>query len=79
MACRPGPRSASALAELSPDVKRRLNYRFKYFQDLEGTLLLPEGFVPSAVVVEMVPRGHSHPRPSRTFPWTVDMPAELAP
>jgi len=44
-------------------------YSFKYFQQLEGTILLPEAFEPSAIELAMRPKdGASSVR--REFTWT---------
>jgi hypothetical protein len=45
-----------------------MQYAFKYFQQLEGTILLPEDFEPSAIQISMKPRaGGSAVR--REFAW----------
>lgn len=46
-----------ALAELTDDKVKELPFRFKYFQELSGELVLPEGFVPRRVIVSVEPRG----------------------
>jgi hypothetical protein len=47
-----------------------LKLKFKYFQNIEGDVVLPEGFVPSRVVVEVVPNGGGAERIKRTFNWS---------
>ncbi len=60
-----------ALADLSPDGTDQLAYSFRYFQDFDHDVVLPTGFVPHRVNVEVSPRG----RPARTiresFDWDV--------
>jgi hypothetical protein len=41
------------LAELSPKGRRRRRFGFKYFQRFEGKLVLPAGFTPKAVTVQV--------------------------
>ena len=40
------------IKELSGGALDLLKLRFKYFQNIEGDIVLPEGFLPSRVVVE---------------------------
>lgn len=44
------------LAELTDNKLKELPFRFKYFQELAGELVLPEGFVPRRVIVTVEPR-----------------------
>lgn len=48
--------AAFGLAELSPDKKADLSFRFRYFQEIEGDWVLPEGFKPHTVRVTLSPR-----------------------
>lgn len=50
-----------------PDAPGR-EYAFKYFQRVEGDIVLPEGFVPLRVHVRLVPQGGAPVEQS--FPWT---------
>lgn len=43
-------------------------YSFKYFQQVEGDLVLPPGFKPVRVVARLVPQ--SGPAVEQSFPWT---------
>lgn len=45
-----------------------MGFAFKYFQQIKGTLLLPEGFVPNGVRVE-ADAGAEFGRSSRDFAW----------
>ena len=49
--------------------KPDLNLRFKYFQTIEGDMVLPEGFVPSSVSVDLKPSGRGQNSISQTFNW----------
>ncbi|MCB1635292.1 MAG: hypothetical protein KDI37_12695 [Xanthomonadales bacterium] len=57
------------LAKLTSDTASPdMQYAFKYFQQLEGTILLPENFEPSAIQITMKPKsGGSSIR--REFAW----------
>lgn len=50
------PKSFS-LAELTDNKVKELSFRFKYFQEMGGDLVLPAGFVPKRVVVNIAPNG----------------------
>lgn len=58
------------LKDLRTKPTKSLEYRFKYFQNLEGDILLPEGFSPHGVDVAVKPsRGADSIRES--FEWPV--------
>jgi len=42
-------------------------YSFKYFQQVEGDLLLPPGFKPVRVIARVVPQGGA--AVEQSFPW----------
>jgi hypothetical protein len=42
-------------------------YSFKYFQQVEGEVMLPQGFKPLRVTVRLVPQGGS--AVEQSFPW----------
>ncbi len=65
---RGGVAVALPLAEVMAKPAGPLGYSFKYFQDFEGDLLLPVGFTPGRVEVEVQPRGGDAVRQS--FDWT---------
>ena len=59
------------LAELTGEESRRdrLEYAFRYFQNIEADLALPDGFVPARLLVRLVPAGRgAEPREER-FDW----------
>lgn len=58
------------MAELTPGESEPLGFSFRYFQDLERDLVLPEGFVPDRVNVEVSPRGRRAKIIRRSFDWT---------
>ena len=45
------------LAELTDNKVKELPFRFKYFQEVAGDIVLPAGFVPKRVIVSVEPRG----------------------
>ncbi len=45
------------LSALSENSVKELSYRFKYFQSLEGDLVLPSGFRPTRATAQILPSG----------------------
>jgi hypothetical protein len=64
-----GEQKELELKELSRGKLDRLKLRFKYFQDIEGDVVLPEGFLPSRVLVEVVQTGKNAARLKKSFDW----------
>jgi hypothetical protein len=60
-----------SLTELADTEAYPLGFRFRYFQNLSGTVTLPEGFRPRAVLVTLTPKGRSAERSERSFDWIV--------
>ncbi len=60
--------SSYRLADLS-DVQGAVKFKFKYFQNFEGTLELPDGFLPETVLVEAKPSGKRLKPVSKRFEW----------
>lgn len=58
------------LKELSSGALDQLKLKFKYFQNIEGDVVLPESFLPSRVVVEVVPDGKEGAAFKKTFGWS---------
>lgn len=56
------------LSDLTSLEEYPLRFRFRYFQDFEGLLTLPDGFRPRAVVVTVAPAGGAEPA-ERRFDW----------
>jgi len=57
------------IASLMGKSKNDLNLKFKYFQTIEGDVVLPEGFVPSQVLVDLHPAGQGQSTVSQTYSW----------
>lgn len=53
------------------DRKTRLNFSFRYFQNLEADLVLPEGFAPARVKVKLTPQGKSAKPVEQSFDWVM--------
>lgn len=51
---------------------RDLNYRFKYFQNVEGAVEFPEGFSLLRVKVQILPRGRLRDMIEKTIEWTFE-------
>jgi hypothetical protein len=60
-----------SLAELTEKHVKELEYRFKYFQNMEGDLQLPVGFKPKRVILSVLPAGHSANEGTieKTYDW----------
>ncbi len=59
-----------SLKQVSGGTLDKLKLRFKYFQNNEGEIVLPKGFLPSRVLVELVPSGKGATRLKKTFDWS---------
>lgn len=51
--------------------KTRLNFSFRYFQNLQADLVLPEGFAPARVTVKLTPQGNSAKPVEKSFDWMI--------
>ena len=60
------------LSDITANSVKDLEYRFKYFQNLEGDLLLPKGFSPLRVTISVLPNGRDG---EETIEKTYDWPA----
>jgi len=47
-----------------------MKFRFKYFQELQGVIVLPEGFVPLRITLNIIPVDKSHKSIEQTFDWS---------
>ncbi|HEB93013.1 MAG TPA: hypothetical protein ENI94_06020 [Gammaproteobacteria bacterium] len=65
-----GKQTQLSLKEVSGGTLDRLKLRFKYFQNIEGDIVLPEGFLPSRVIVEVVPVGKGWQHFKKSFDWS---------
>ncbi|TNE73118.1 MAG: hypothetical protein EP339_12645 [Gammaproteobacteria bacterium] len=59
-----------ALRDLSEEIEDLgVKFRFRYFQDVEGTLVLPDGFEPLEIQVVAQSEGRNSSQAERTFDW----------
>ncbi len=56
--------------DITPNDSIGRDFRFRYFQRMEGDIRLPENFLPRNVIVEMAPQGRK--AISKSFPWPMD-------
>ena len=66
---RAGREQVLALPEISDMGRYPLEFRFRYFQRLSGSLKLPDDFLPLRVTVRLTSRGEGATRVERTFAW----------
>lgn len=57
---------------ISERKKRDINYRFKYFQNIEGLVEFPEGFTLSRVNIQILPRGRERDMIEKTIEWSIE-------
>jgi len=59
------------LAKLAPDGRAQVQFSFRYFQDLDQEIQLPEGFAPARVTVEVRASGRASSPAMQTYDWAV--------
>lgn len=64
-----GEQAVLTLAELTGDEAVDLPFSFRYFQDIEQELTLPEGFEPDSVQIELQPSGRGADPLRETYNW----------
>jgi hypothetical protein len=58
------------LADVTRPPLKQLKFRFRYFQNLAGTLYLPDGFEPRKVILSIKPDGKGNPQPvEQEYDW----------
>ncbi len=60
------------LKEVTAKKSKDLNYRFKYFQNVEGVVEFPEGFSLLRVNVQILPRGRQRDMIEKTIEWSIE-------
>lgn len=58
------------LAEISDDKSSHIKMRFRFFQNVEGKLQLPDGFEPASFNVEVKPSGGKLETVKESFNWS---------
>lgn len=64
---RNGEQTRLSLVDLAAGAAR---FDFRYFQDIDLEVALPEGFEPEIALVELTPRGRGATPVSASFPWS---------
>jgi len=64
-----GKQKQLTLPQVSDGKLSDLTMEFKYFQNIEGDIVLPNGFVPSSVTVDLIPSGKGRARIKKNFEW----------
>lgn len=59
------------LARLTTDARAQMPFSFRYFQDLDQEIVLPEGFQPARVNVEVRATGRASSPATQSFNWAV--------
>jgi hypothetical protein len=59
-----------SLAQVSEEKLDRIKMRFRYFQNVEGKLLLPNGFEPATIEIDVKPSGGKLERVKESFNWS---------
>lgn len=67
---RNGAQAELSQEELLGGDKSALTFRFRHFQELAGSLTLPEGFVPLRLQLKVLPRDGAKPPVERSYSWT---------
>lgn len=49
----------------------RLAFSFRYFQNLQANLVLPDGFEPSLIIVKLTPKGKNEEILEKTYEWSI--------
>ena len=60
------------LKEITAKKVRDLNYRFKYFQNVEGVVEFPKGFSVLRVKIQILPRGLQRDMIEKTIEWSFE-------
>ena len=50
-------------------VELGIKFKFKYFQDIEGDLVIPDGFIPESIQVVAQSKGKNASRLEQSFEW----------
>jgi hypothetical protein len=58
------------LSQVTEEKLDKIKMRFRYFQNIEGTLQIPDGFKPAAIEVDVKPSGSKLQPVKETFNWS---------
>lgn len=65
-----GTQEVIALRDISDRKELGIKFKFRYFQNIEGELVLPEGFEPSALQVVAQSKGKKASRIEQSYEWS---------
>lgn len=57
------------LSDLDKTRQEAIRFRFKYFQNIDGELTLPQGFEPREIIIVAQPTGRNAKRLEKKFDW----------
>ena len=57
--------------ELASNVKKQSKFRFRYFQNMEGDILLPDGFKPAWIHITILPKGKKYKKLEKSYSWSI--------
>ena len=61
------------LRSIAPDESQLdIRLQFRYFQNIEGELIVPENFIPEAVQILAVSQGENAKTVQKNFAWVID-------
>ncbi|MEY8262607.1 MAG: hypothetical protein RPR98_00260, partial [Bermanella sp.] len=65
-----GKQKVFGLRDLTDDVQDYgIKFKFRYFQEISGEMVLPEGFIPESIEVVLQSKGSKAGRVTQTTPW----------
>ncbi len=68
-----GKATTLELPALTPAKQKELPFNFRYFENLDQEVVLPAGFRPEKVAVEVRSSKKDVAPASQSFPWSVDV------
>ena len=66
-----GNKISLPLKQVSREELDKIKMRFKHFQSMEGEFLIPSGFKPSGVTIEVRPEGDKFKPIKKSFKWVI--------
>lgn len=67
-----GRQKELSLADVTEKAIKELTYQFKYFQNIDGELVLPANYVAQRVTVQVLPGGRVQDKIEETFDWPAE-------
>ena len=66
-----GVQRSLALTDIDDRNRAQLKFGFKYFLELNGRIVIPDGFVPIQVVLKIIPQGKGAKKSTeKIFNWS---------